>query len=165
MEPEPSPQAPLPDAPASPGTKARPRPKHRRRHYDTEGTLRRGRMWIAVIFCAFRLLDAVVVLLLKMLPEGSEQKYLYLYIILTGLWTTALLVAIWLRQAWARYVLVGLLIAIPVAEGFLLPRISLDFGGATIDPVLTGSILLYACIAGLLILLKPIRRLTSQSYT
>ena len=80
-------------------------------------------------------------------------------VILIGIWTTALLIAIWRRQQWARIVTIALFILCTVTAMVLIPSSSQNL------PLLTA----YA-VAGLvtvgtstwLIYSRDIRRLTSR---
>ncbi len=60
---------------------------------------------LVVIFLLFRALDAWYVMGPPVIPKSQLQPLL----VGSGLWLTALLLAMWLRQKWARYIFVAVM--------------------------------------------------------
>ena len=92
----------------------RPQPRKHRRH----GNVARARWGLVVIFC---LLGITVGFFLNALPLGRTG--LTTPAIFGGtLWTSALLIALWLRHAWARILLIGLFGLAAVGTLILVPN-------------------------------------------
>ena len=78
-------------------------PPPRRRHH--RGRTSRARIGLVVIFILFGLVDFMWINAIK----NDLRSVVYPTIIVTALWTTALLIAIELRHGWARLLLLGVL--------------------------------------------------------
>lgn len=109
-----------------------PRPRKHRRH----GNVVRARWGVVVIFC---LLCVVEGLFLNALPIGVPGIATPA-IFGSALWITALLIAIWLRNAWARLLLMGLFAIIVIGSIIMAPN--------TLDPKDRDLLMAY-CGAGL----------------
>lgn len=124
-----------------------------RRH--RHGKASRARGGLIIIFALLRLVDVFFLIALTSGPSSLAV----VTVILIGIWTTALLIAIWRRQQWARIVTIALFILCTVTAMVLIPSSSQNL------PLLTA----YA-VAGLvtvgtstwLIYSRDIRRLTSR---
>lgn len=79
----------------------RPPPRPRKHRHGDKG---RARIGLAVIFCLLLVVEGFFYLALPVDKPG-----LSIPLLLGGaLWTTALLIALWRRQQWARILLIGL---------------------------------------------------------
>ena len=103
----------------------------------------------------FRLLDFIT--LNDIPPELSRQ--LVSSVITSAIWTTALLIGIWLRKPWARLILIALLGLASVSIIILIPMIA-DYP-AMMTP-LVSTLAVHAGVFGWLILSRDVRRLTSR---
>jgi hypothetical protein len=124
---------------------------------------RSGRMWVAVIFCLLRVVDLLVYLSVGFYDiAGANQA-----VMVSALWTTSLLVGMWMRQGWARYILIGLMIIGVAAGVFALADISVRAPDAMGNPAFGMAVVMVmidAAILGMLIGLDSVRRLTNRSY-
>ena len=147
--PVPQGQRPPPRRPLPP----RPPPRARRHHH--RGKASRARIGLIVVFVLFRLLDFIT--LNDIPPELSRQ--LVSSVITSAIWTTALLIGIWLRKPWARLILIALLGLASVSIIILIPMIA-DYP-AMMTP-LVSTLAVHAGVFGWLILSRDVRRLTSR---
>ena len=81
----------------------------------------------------------------------------------TVIWTTALLIGIWYRQNWCRYILIVLLLLTVVVFMILVPEGMVIFGDDMLLVLFGGLALAYAAIAWVLISSRDIRRLTNRT--
>ncbi len=141
------------------------RERHRRRRRHGHGThFRRGRMWVIGVFCGFRMVDVFRYLLVSTLPGGMDRSWLHSSVITAGIWTTVLLTCIWLRQAWARYFLIVLVLLDALREIVWLPETLKEIPDSYINPFLIATSIIHAAIAYVLISVPSVRRLTNKSY-
>jgi hypothetical protein len=68
--------------------------------------VQRGRMWVIIIFLSQRLTD----FLLYWFTEPSDHPRMVGALLNSAAWTTAMLIGIWCRKNWARYVLATLMV-------------------------------------------------------
>jgi lipoprotein signal peptidase len=116
---------------------------------------------LVAIFLAFRVSDALM--LFAAGPYNNSQ--LVGSIITTGIWTTALLVAIAYRKNWARYFLIILLIIAVVGTFIILPELlKVEITSPVLFTVLCLTTVLNAGIAWCLISAPSIRHLTNRSH-
>jgi len=107
---QPAPQAKAPAPGAKPGPRPpppkmrRPPPRQRARKHRSHGNVGRARWGVFVIFLFF---CTGVAFFLNALPLGTTGLTTPA-IFASVLWTTSLLIALWRRQVWARYLLIGL---------------------------------------------------------
>lgn len=92
-------------------SKQKRRPKNKRGYKDLDFEKRarnavRVRLWLSAAILVLVFFEAGLYLVL---PELKRSEFLAVLII-RPLWAVALLVAIWFRQRWARYALLGLLL-------------------------------------------------------
>ncbi|MCX6968219.1 MAG: hypothetical protein NTZ46_10680 [Verrucomicrobia bacterium] len=123
-----------------------------------------GRLYIFSLFAWLRLIDAATVYYLYPQLSVINKQYLIVSLVTTAVWTTGLLLAIWFRQNWARYLLVlSLLVAvistlsmIPGLPDAMHPRKQLSMILA-----ITG---VYLPVALVLILSKSVHKLTRDEH-
>lgn len=128
--------------------------RHRKRRRGSQS--KRGRLLLVAIFVALRISDAVI--LFGAGPYGGSE--VLSSVITTGIWTTALLVAIGYRQNWARYILVGLLFLGVLGFLIVAPMIAKDeVKSPTMVTVLCITTIINAGAAWCLISSSSIRRL------
>ena len=160
----------------------RPPPRLRKQHHH--GKASRARIGLVVIFVLLRMADAFLLLLVPFgqgIPESqSSMDGTFGYaaalilvsavpggtpglatpgIICSTLWTTALLVAIWRRQYWARAILVAMF-AVAALIGVILMT-----GTPTNSPLFTSMMIREAVMLGCsayLIFSRDMHRLTSR---
>ncbi len=129
------------------------RPPKPRQHRN--GKASRGRVGLVVVFGLLRIVD---VFFLLALPTGPSSLP-FLAIILAAMWTTAVLIAIWRRQQWARIIMIGLFILVAIAAMVLIPTSTAD------TPLLTAYVIAAVVSAGSsawLLRSRDVRRLTSR---
>lgn len=114
----------------------RPPPRPRRHHHGKAG---RARLGLVVIFLLLRLIDGLFFLALPTGPHGPALAA----IIGASLWTTALLVAIWRRQEWARIILLALFGISGVTASIVAP--SVWDNDPLITAFITGGVIVVAC--------------------
>lgn len=103
----------------------------------------------------FRLLDFIT--LNDIPPELTRQ--LISFVITSAIWTTALLIGVWLRKPWARLILIALLGLASVFIIIMFPMIT-DYP-ALLTP-LVSILIVHAGTFGWLILSRDVRRLISR---
>ena len=154
--PDPNPQPPGPDPdqkPAMPRPRRPPprRPPPRQRTHR-RGSVPRARGGVFVIFALLRMVDGFFYIAL---PAALSIPIL----IASTLWTTALLVALWRRQYWARIILVALCGIAAAGAAIMAPNSLQD------TPLLTayviGALVTGGC-AAYLIRSRDMHRLTSR---
>ena len=135
---------------------------HRRRH----GNSRRARVCLAVLFVVFASLQ--IVMYLHVEPSRTHLPRFMSALINDAIWTTALMLGVWLRQKWARYIL----IAFQLLSVFGVVLASCDLlepGMMVKDSTAMGLVvaagLAHAVCAWLLICSRDFKRLTSHSST
>lgn len=128
-----------------------PRPKRRHRH----GNPTRARIGLVVVFLLFRVVDFLFILGIP--PEGT--RLLVVRLCTAALWTTALLIAIALRHAWARVILLVLL-ALGIVAGLIVTPMVFD-QPPLLTPMLT-SLLVSAGVFAWLFWSRDVHRLTSR---
>jgi hypothetical protein len=79
--------------------------------------------------------------------------------VLAGMWTTALLVAIWFRQGWARVILIGLFIFGTIAGMVLIPTATTN--AALLTAYVIAALISAGCCAWL-IMSRDMHRLISR---
>ena len=117
-----------------------------------------ARMWLVGIFVFFRLLDVAMV----MVTAPAKRSQMVAALVLGALWTTTLLVGVWMRKRWARYILISLLFVTLLPVLFvILEQLSL---GQPLTPASFLQILANVTAAVLLMCLKSIQDLTNKTY-
>ena len=133
--------------------------RHSRRR-RSKASVTRGRWWVVGIFLALRGADAVMLL---GTPAGNRTP-LYVAVFNTAVWTTVLLIGIWRRMNWARYILCGLLILGLIANLVTIATLIQDkSGGAGTSGLFAIVSVIYLGVVGCLIYSPSIRRLTDRS--
>ncbi|MGB8356430.1 MAG: hypothetical protein WCD79_21205 [Chthoniobacteraceae bacterium] len=125
-------------------------------HY--QGRSSRGRMWVILMFFIFRAIDLIFYFGIY---KGLGGRAIGL-ILTNAIWSTALLVGIWQRLNWTRYVLIALqireiVVTVIAIVSIQVIRNNYDF---MILPLVT--VAARGVVMGLLIGSKDIRRLCSR---
>ncbi len=108
-----------------------------------------------IVFALLRLVDAFFLI---GLPNGPTSLAL-VTVGLVAMWTTALLVAIWRRQGWARLLTIGVFILCAVAAMVMIPNSSRNIPMLTAY-IVTGIVTIGA--SAWLIYSRDVHRLTSR---
>lgn len=163
-QPGPRPQPPPPGQPAQPPG-ARPQPPAKRRQArpptpppkrrHRHGNATRARIGLVVVF----LLLCVVEFLFVLGVPPEWKRVLIPSIIVSSLWTTALIIALAFRHAWARLILLGIFALVAVAALVLIP---MAFENPTFLTPLFASLLVSAGSFAWLFYSRDIHRLTSR---
>src|SRR5687768_14387418 len=178
MEPEPTPKAwrqspaaapaaSRPDAPALLDAGLQDEHRHRRRRTGRKygsSHFRKGRVVLVAVFFALRAVDVLIYLLARAEPAGFDRARLVSFLVCLALWTTSLLVGMWLRQAWARYLMIAFVFLSGLVELLWLPSAFFEVPGPILQPILTAIGVIHAGILYALIGIPAVRRLTSQAY-
>jgi hypothetical protein len=141
-----------------------PHSRHRGGHYGGR-QFRRGQLWIFVVFCLLRLVDASYYARWFLAPIDLSR--VHVLVIVQAIWTTPLLIAIWHRKTWARYCLAFLLAFLASAEGLIMADYTVILPEVMRNPVfplVIFSMLIHAGCLAILIGVKSVRRLTNPSY-
>ena len=117
-QPPPGPQGQRPPRPPQ-RRPAPPRPPPRPRRQHHRGKASRARIGLLVIFTLLRLVDMLFFMALPTGPHGPAVAAM----IAAFLWTTALLVAIWRRQEWARIILLIVFGVSAVTASIMAPAV------------------------------------------
>jgi hypothetical protein len=164
--PPPLPARPMPaNIPAVSRIIAAERRQGRSQHGYYEHHFRRGRLWVAGLFFVFRIAE-----FLEVLPYAKAHEFptaIKIALVWSLIWSTALLVATWLRQGWAR---LGLIVLATICLGLKVYQM---ISATVLTPELVSPaafalpsalVLLYAAIIYALVRVKALRRLTNRSY-
>ena len=116
-----------------------PRPPPRPKRHHHRGKASSARIGLVVIFVLLRLIDGLFFLSLPTNPNGLALAAM----IGAFLWTTALLVAVWRRQEWARIILIVLFGASAVTASIMAP--SVWDNGPLITAFMTGGAIVIGC--------------------
>ena len=87
-------------------------PRRRRRHHD-HGSIQRGRVWVAIIFCIVCCVEAITYLEYTRYFKGmmaASGFYKISSTFKTFIPMLGLAVGVWCRQNWARYLLFAFLV-------------------------------------------------------
>lgn len=115
-----------------------------------------GRIVLAIIFAVLVGLNVFTYLSVN---EHNKPEALA-WILLSEMWITVLLVAIWFRKAWGRYLLAGLCFVVCVLGLVLAPQ---HFGkGYELPPYVPANIIIYALIFLIVAYLPAMRLLTRK---
>ncbi|MEI6562009.1 MAG: hypothetical protein WCO68_07995 [Verrucomicrobiota bacterium] len=119
-----------------------------------------GRFYIFCIFVWLRTIDAAT--LHSLYPELPivYQRYLILSLVISATWNTGLLLAIWFRQQWAKYILAGSLLLTVASILAMLPGLPESTDPQKQLTFTLGVAVVYLPVALLLILSKSIQKLT-----
>ena len=129
--------------------------KHRRKASN-------GRFYVFLIFLWLRMIDAATVYYLYPQLSVVYKQYLVLSLVTTAVWTTGLLLAIWFRHNWARYLLVVSLLAAVVSILSLIPGLPDAMQPKKQLTVILGITGVYLPVTLILILSKSIHKLTRE---
>ena len=121
-----------------------------------------GRFYIFFLFLWLRAIDAATLYALYPRLAIVYKRYLILSLVTTSVWTTGLLLAIWFRQNWAKYVLVGSLLLTVISTLSMLPGLP-----DSVDPqkelcFIMGVTVVYLPVALFLMVSQSIHKLTRE---
>lgn len=118
-------------------------------------TLGRGRAWLVLIWIVLRSLDGAIFFLVR--EPGAVQ--LPIFLLSDIIWTTAMLVALGCRQAWARFGLIAI-VALGIAWDVIhiAQQPSSNLWLFAVDALVRAGVVLFACRSW------DIKRLTSRAY-
>jgi hypothetical protein len=125
----------------------------------SRGSSQRARLWLILIVCALRASD----LYTYFGSPGGNKTGLLSTLIVSAIWTTALLAGVWYRQDWCRVGLIGLLFISLIVSVINVPA---AFNFPINYPVLAMfcvDTLIDAGAAWALISVRDIRRYTSRA--
>lgn len=129
--------------------------KKRRRH-----RAKYGRLFVFGLFLWLRIVDLAVMRFLYPRLSVTYQQVIEVSLMAIGLWSTGLLAAVWFRQNWAKYVLVGTLLLIIVGSVSILPSLP-DSGDSQYKLWLILSVVaVYLPVVIILVASKHIHNLT-----
>jgi len=134
--------------------KSKPRVHKRRKKAET------GRFYIFCIFLWLRAIDAATLYSLYPRLSAVYKNYLIVSLVASATWNTCLLLAIWFRQHWARYVLAGSLLLTVASIFSMLPGLPEATDPQKQLAFTLGVAVVYLPVALILILSKSIYNLT-----
>ena len=123
-----------------------------------------GRFYVFFLFLWLRAIDAGTLYFLYPRLSIVYRRYLLVSLVAMAVWTTGLLMAIWFRQHWAKYVLAGSLLLAVASTLSMIPGLP-----DSIDPqkkltLILGVTGVYLPVALMLIISKSIHKLTHGKY-
>jgi hypothetical protein len=128
-----------------------------RQHY--RGRADRGRMWVVVIFAVLGGLNGLGYLV----GAQFDRRDVLAMALVSFLWTTVLLIGVWRRQNWCRYILAALLILSILISIVLFPEI---LPVARVIPILGALFvmqgIIHSVVAWALLASPDIRRLADK---
>ncbi|MDD5351298.1 MAG: hypothetical protein PHQ12_13895 [Chthoniobacteraceae bacterium] len=130
----------------------------KRRHYRVQS----GRLYIFLLFLWLRIVDAAMLLCVYPKLPVLHQRTLVLFLGITAVWSTGLLIAIWFRQNWAKYILVGSLLFTVVFSLSMIPGLPDAMHPRKEFYFILGVTAIYLPVAIVLIVSKHIHKLTEQ---
>lgn len=130
----------------------------KRRHYR----IGNGRLYIFLLFLWLRIVDAGMMLCIYPRLPVIHKSNLVLFLGVTAVWTTGLLAAVWFRQNWAKYILVGSLLFTVVFSLSMIPGLPEALHPKQELYFILGITAIYLPVALVLIVSKHIHKLTAQ---
>lgn len=139
---------------------AMPQQYRRRRRHSSRERFRRGRLWVLLLFCVLRGSDALI----YFGSPASDRRHLLAAIVVSAIWTTAVLGGVCFRQNWCRAALGVLIVLSTVSYTLFLPVFQLPANERALTvlavvAVINGTVIWAATS------LHDIRRLTSRAYS
>ena len=128
----------------------------RRRHKKAKT----GRFYIFCIFLWLRAIDAATLYFLYPRLSVVYKRHLVLSLVISATWNTCLLLAIWFRQQWAKYILAGSLLVTVTSIFSMLPGLPEATDPQKQIAFTLGVGGVYLPVALMLILSKSIHKLT-----
>lgn len=127
--------------------------------------VRNGRLYIFLLFLWLRIVDIAMMLCVYPKLPIVHQRNLVLFLGVTAVWTTGLLVAVWFRQNWAKYILVGSLLFTIVFTLSMLPGLPDVMHPRNECYFILGITAIYLPVVLVLVISKHIHKLTEHHYT
>lgn len=125
---------------------------------------RNGRLYVFLLFAWLRAIDvATVYYLYPRLPVVYKQD-LVVALVTTAVWTSGLLLAIWFKQNWAKYVLVATLLTMIVSTLSMIPRLPDVMQPLKQLMVILGISVVYLPVALVLMTSRQIHKLTRGEF-
>jgi len=119
-----------------------------------------GRFYIFCIFLWLRAIDAITLYALYPRLSPVYKRYLILSLVTSATWNTCLLLAIWFRQHWAKYVLSGSILITVTSILAMLPGLPESTDPQKHLAFTLGITAVYLPVALMLIISKSIHKLT-----
>ncbi|MEI8234479.1 MAG: hypothetical protein WCH57_07300 [Verrucomicrobiota bacterium] len=132
--------------------------RKRRRHHRMQS----GRLHLFLLFLWLRIVDSTMLLCVYPRLPIAHQRNLMLFLGATAVWTTGLLLAVWFRQNWAKYILVGSLLFTVVFTLSMIPSLPDVMHPRKELYAILGITAIYLPVALVLIISKHIQKLTEQ---
>ena len=123
-----------------------------------------GRLYIFLLFLWLRAIDAATLFFLYPRLSVVYQRHLIVFLVAIAVWTTILLVAIWFRQHWAKFLLAGSLLLVVASTLALIPGLPDSADPQKQLGLSVGVTVAFLPVALMLILSKSIQKLTHTKY-
>jgi hypothetical protein len=125
---------------------------------------RSARALLVVIFFLLRIPDAFVYYVSVYYGSTPNPK-MQIVILITALWTTIFLIAMWIHKRWARYLLILFVVGMAVVDGTVLGLAFVYQTGFVPVPTaaFTMQLLFYAVAATIVIRSRLVRRFCDRS--
>jgi hypothetical protein len=144
----------------------------RRRRSSGRSRYPHGRAWVVTLWVLLRLADLPMIWLAFHPHDATGQFPVAIFV--SFLWTTALFVALWLRQNWARYITAAFLGYYVFAWGFGVAMLAISLARGDIRPgmmpfvttatsILSIATLLYLVVLVTVLRSKSIKYLTDPA--
>ena len=121
---------------------------------------KRGRLYIFLLFVWLRMIDTATLFFLYPRLATVYKQYLVVSIVTVAVWTTGLLLAIWFRQHWAKYLLVFTLLMAVISTLMMLPGLPDSMQPQKLVLLTMGITAVYLPVALVLIASRHIHKLT-----
>lgn len=138
--------------------------RKKRHHQHRHRSYLRAKILLVLIWIVSRVLDVAALYFLT----AAHQKIALAPLIAGTIWSTTLIIVIWKRQVWGRYIFAAYLVLLTVGAGFLATYL-VDPTRALVAPdyrvisFLAADVFCYAAMAWLILTSKDIAYLTEPS--
>lgn len=123
-----------------------------------------GRFFIFLLFLWLRIVDITVLHCVYPKLPLIHQQNLVVFLVTTGVWTSGLLLAIWFRQSWAKYLLAASLLFTVVFTLSMIPGLPDAMHPENELLAILGITAIYLPVALVLIISKHIHKLTESGF-
>lgn len=145
------------DSHFSPGSFRIVKVRKRRRHRS-----RNGRLFIFLLFIWLRIIDVTVMRCIYPKLPVIHQQNLVIFMVTTGVWSSGLLLAIWFRQTWAKYLLAASLLFTVIFTLSMIPGLPDAMHPKDELLAILSITAIYLPVALVLMISKHIHKLTEQ---